>query len=310
MDSLPYISADIGGSHITTAAIDPQSKAIIKDTIATVKVDNQAPSEQIIATWCEALNMSISKVTHFAGIGFAMPGPFDYVNGISKIRGVQKYEALYDIDVKAAIGQRLNLNSHQSVRFINDATAFAIGECWGGLARNNKKVMAITLGTGFGSAFIDEGLPVLSGNSVPELGCVYHIPYGTSIADDYFSTRWFINQWKERSTHNLNGVKEIADLAIHGNIEAQQLFQEFGKNLGTFLSHWLKKFNANYLIIGGNISNANDLFQESLQSALNDHKTSVQIGFSQMQEEAALLGAARLTDPSYYKKIEPLLSFM
>lgn len=310
MDSLPYISADIGGSHITTAAIDPQSKAIVKDTKATVKVDNQATSEQIIATWCKALSISISKVTDFAGIGFAMPGPFDYANGISKIKGVQKYEALYDVDIKTAIGQRLNLNSHQSVHFINDATAFAIGECWGGLARNNKKVMAITLGTGFGSAFIDDGLPVLSGDSVPELGCVYHIPYGTSIADDYFSTRWFINRWKEYSAHYPNGVKEIADLAINGNIKAQKLFQEFGNNLGIFLSHWLKKFNADYLIIGGNISNANNLFQEALQSALNNHNISVQIGFSQMQEEAALFGAARLTDPSYYKKIEPLLSFM
>ncbi|MBI9062497.1 MAG: ROK family protein [Marinilabiliaceae bacterium] len=310
MNSLPYISADIGGSHITTAAIDPQSKAIIRDTIATVKVDNQAPSEQIIATWCEALSMSISKVTHFAGIGFAMPGPFDYVNGISKIRGVQKYEALYDLDVKAAIGQRLNLNSLQSVRFINDATAFAIGESWGGLASTYNKIMAITLGTGFGSAFINNGMPVLTGPSVPELGCVYHIPYNNSIADDYFSTRWFVNTWQKRSTNHVNGVKEIADLAIQGNLEAQQLFQEFGNNLGTFLSHWLKKFEADCLIIGGNISNANKLFQDALKNALVDHQTDVHVGFSQMQEEAALLGAARLTDPSYYNKIEPLLSFM
>jgi len=310
MHSLPYISADIGGSHITSAAIDPQSKTIIKGTTVSVKVDNQASSEQIIATWCKALSMSISKITDFAGIGFAMPGPFDYINGISKIKGVKKYEALYDVDIKASIGQRLNLGSHQSVRFINDATAFAIGESWGGLASNYKKVMAITLGTGFGSAFINDGMPVLTGHSVPELGCIYHIPYGKGIADDYFSTRWFVDTWKKRSPHPLNGVKEIADLAIQENLDAQQLFQEFGTNLGIFLSHWLKKFEADCLIIGGNISNANQLFQDALQNALINHQTNVHVGFSQMQEEAALIGAARLTDPAYYKEVEPLLSFM
>ncbi len=310
MDSLPYISADIGGSHITTAAIDPQSKAIIKNSIANGEVDNGASAHKIIATWSEALRMTISHVDDFAGISFAMPGPFDYVNGISKIKGVQKYEALYDVDIKTAISQCLHLNSNQSVRFINDATAFAIGECWGGLARNNKKVMAITLGTGFGSAFINEGMPVLTGPSVPELGCVYHIPYGNSIADDYFSTRWFVKTWQERTANHCHGVKEIADLANQGNSEAQQLFQEFGDNLGTFLSPWLKEFEADCLIIGGNISNAHKLFQEALRNALVNRQTEVSIGFSQMQEEAALIGAARLTDSSYYKKIEPLLAHM
>ena len=33
------------------------------------------------------------------GIGFAMPGPFDYVKGICYIQGVAKYENLYGINV-------------------------------------------------------------------------------------------------------------------------------------------------------------------------------------------------------------------
>ena len=43
------------------------------------------------------------------GIGFAMPGPFDYVKGICYIRGVAKYENLYGINVGEAIAEALKV---------------------------------------------------------------------------------------------------------------------------------------------------------------------------------------------------------
>src|SRR5664280_2669555 len=82
------IGTDIGGSHISCAAIDLLSGKIIRDTLTERPVDNQAAANVIIGAWSDALWSVLKKVPRkqVKGIGFAMPGPFDYVKGISYIR--------------------------------------------------------------------------------------------------------------------------------------------------------------------------------------------------------------------------------
>ena len=69
-------------------------------------------SDAIIGTWTEALSGALSKVPieKVKGIGFAMPGPFDYVKGISYIKGVAKYENLYGVNVTGSIAKNLGVN--------------------------------------------------------------------------------------------------------------------------------------------------------------------------------------------------------
>ncbi len=306
----PYISADIGGSHISTSAIDPETREFIADAGCELKVDNKASSEKIINSWAEALKITIDRAGGLKGIGVAIPGPFDYFNGISKIRGVDKFDSLYDVNIEEALKNALGLDDTVPVRFINDATAFAIGEVWAGKAKNYQRTLAITLGTGFGSAFLERDIPVLEGNRVPELGCVYHLPYKNGIADEYFSTRWFVNSFKERTGEEMPGVKEIADLAFEGRKDALELFETFGRNLGEFLAEWIIRFDAGILVIGGNIANAGDLFLKHLHDELKIRKSDVMIEFSELKEKAALLGAAHLVDDRYYEKIRPLLKLM
>ena len=306
----PYISADIGGSHISSAAVDPGSRKIIPGTNSEVEVDSKAGADEIINHWADCLRGSIEKAGAVKGIGLAMPGPFDYFNGISLIKGVNKFDNLYGVDVRFALKEALGLDENTSVRFINDATAFAIGEAWAGKARGYKKMMAITLGTGFGSAFLDDGIPVLEGESVPETGCVYHLPYKNSIADDYFSTRWFVNTFNERTGASVTGVKDIAVLAADGDTAAVDIFKEFGQNLGDFLHEWIKRFGTQILIIGGNIANAGGLFIPVLNDVLSSNGLTIDIEISELKETAALLGAGHLVDDKYYKKIGPLLKLM
>ena len=109
------------------------------------------------------------------------------------------------------------------------------------------------MGTGFGSAFIKDGLPVVDGEQVPEQGCVWYIPFEEGIADDYFSTRGLIKRFYESTGKQLAGVKEIADLAI-SDLAAKALFNDFGEKMGIFLNPWIQKFEMEVLVIGGNIS--------------------------------------------------------
>ena len=155
------IGTDIGGSHISCAAIDLESGKILKETLTGMNVDNQAKANVIISVWTDVLKEALSKVTaeRVKGIGFAMPGPFDYVKGICYIKGVAKYENLYGFNIADAVASSLEVGDNFLIRFMNDASSFAVGEAWAGSASGVRRSLSITLGTGFGSAFISDRIP-------------------------------------------------------------------------------------------------------------------------------------------------------
>jgi glucokinase len=305
------IGVDIGGSHITAVAVDMTQHVIIKGSRAEYPVDNKAEANEILEVWSGTLRRVLKGIQIFnlRGIGFAMPGPFDYVNGICLIRGVPKYEKLYGVNVGRAISSRLGLPCDCRVRFMNDASSFAVGEAWAGKAAGRRKIMAITLGTGFGSAFVDDRIPVVEGDLVPKMGCVYHLPVGNGIADDYFSTRWFTSRYNEVTGRVAEGVKEVASEADK-NPGVAGLFSEFGTGLGAFLAPWLIKFGAEMLVIGGNISNAYNLFGPALEKELQKAGCRSEVTTSGLMEDAALLGSAYLFDEGFWKAVQPALPLM
>jgi glucokinase len=305
------IGTDIGGSHITCAAVDLVSGKILKETLTEKSVDNQAQSKIIIDTWSNALSSVLSKIPFekVKGIGFAMPGPFDYVKGISYIRGVAKYENLYGVNVMEAISDNLGLKNDVLLRFMNDASSFAVGEAWAGSASGFNRSLSITLGTGFGSAFISKRIPIVDGTEVPKLGCIYHIPYRDGIADDYFSTRGLLRRYKMLTGKELCGVKELAALAP-ADKSVNDLFIDFGDNAAQFLAPWLNKFGAEILVIGGNISHAYNLFGDVFEARLKTEKCFCKVAISKLKEDAALLGSAYLLDDDFWKSVQHALPLM
>jgi glucokinase len=305
------IGADIGGSHIYSAAIDLSTHKIIIGTAREEKINNKASAGEILDGWSRALSGSLSKIdnSRLAGIGFAMPGPFDYANGIAMFERVEKFESLYGINVSNELRKRMHLAESVPFRYINDATAFAIAEAWVGKAGNFDKMIALTLGTGFGSAFLNKGIPVTEGDTVAEMGCVWHIPFKDGIADDYFSTRWFTRNYLEKTGKTVNGVKDIAD-AIENEPAAKALFEEYGSNMGHFLAPWIRRFDAKVIVMGGNITGAFDLFGNFLAKALADNNLTVQLLLSDLKEDAAVMGSARLIAEDYWPHVKDLLAKM
>jgi len=305
------IGTDIGGSHISCAAVNLVSGHILKETLAERYINNQAQASEIISSWAEALSTVLAKVSadQVKGIGFAMPGPFDYVNGICYIRGVSKYENLYGFNISDAISSSLDVSKDFLIRFMNDASSFAVGEAWTGSATEVTRSFSITLGTGFGSAFISNRIPIVDGPDVPNLGCVYHLPYKDGIADDYFSTRGLLARYRNVTGVELPGVKELATLAGSNKI-VSELFEDFGTDLGIFLAPWLNKFKAEILVIGGNISHAYKLFGDALESSLKKESCSCTVTISKLMEDAALLGSAYLLDDDFWKSVQHALPLM
>ena len=267
------IGVDVGGSHVSCTAYDLITKQLIKKSHSETDLDNHGQPTEIIQVWGETIRKTMESVgkQNVAGIGFAMPGPFDYVEGIPMLTGENgKYENIYGINVPKELRKYLSLPDDFKIRFINDATAFAIGEDQVGKAKDFMHSLSVALGTGFGSAFIKDGLPIVEGAEVPEQGCLWHLPFEDGIADDYFSTRGLLKRFEQVSGKKLSGVKEIAELA-ENNKAAQDLFNDFGEKMGVFLKPWIEKFDLEVFVIGGNISKAFPLFGNSLIKYLRDN---------------------------------------
>jgi glucokinase len=305
------IGTDIGGSHISCAGVDLTTGKVIRETFSERAVNNQAQATEIISVWASCLSQVLKKIPadKIKGIGFAMPGPFDYVNGICLIRGVAKYENLYGFNIADAIVSSLDVAESFKARFMNDASSFAVGEAWAGKASKVNRSLSITLGTGFGSAFINNKIPVVDGKEVPKLGCVYHLPFNGKIADESFSTRWFTGSYKKNTGKSVKGVKELAELASKDKA-AEDLFMEFGDNLGIFLSPWLIKFRAEMLVIGGNISYAYNLFGKVFEDRLAKEKCTCKVELSDLKEDAALLGSAYLFNDDFWNSVQHALPLM
>ena len=306
------IGVDVGGSHISCMGFDLDNQQLLPYTFFESAVDNHAMPDVIINTWGAIIKQSIEKVGvgNVSGIGFAMPGPFDYLNGISRFNGQNgKYENTYGMNVRNMLTSFLNYPKNLKIRFINDATAFALGEDRIGKAKDSKRSLSITLGTGFGSAFVKNGLPLVEGVEVPESGCLWHLPFENGVADDYFSTRGLLDRFEKKTGNKCYGVKDIVALCS-SNPEAKALFEDFGKKMGLFLHPWIEKSKIETLVLGGNISRSYHLFGNSLQNYFNDNNLNIKVAVSELRENAAFIGSAVLIDDAFYERVLPVLEHM
>jgi glucokinase len=277
------IGIDIGGSHITSAIVKLNERTIVGNSVHRKLINAHGTAEEIIKDWSAVIKASIGKLEpDKVRIGIAMPGPFEYEKGISLMQNQDKYDALYNLNIKELLAKELSIKPEQ-IRTMNDAASFLQGEVFGGAASGFLRVMGLTLGTGLGSAICENGVAYDA-----DLWCS---KYRDGIAEDYLSTRWFVKYYKELSGKQVLDVKELAEKAGHDNF-VQEVFNEFGRNLALFLLPYLKQHAIEAVVIGGNISRAWHYFLPLLESTLYDNGVEIILKEAELNEHAALIGAA------------------
>ena len=218
MKEIYAIGLDVGGSHITAGVIAVSDMKLVEASLCKESFDSNIPADAVMDIWERVIRTSWknSGVGALSGISVCMPGPFDYKNGICWIKGQTKYEHFYGLDIRKLIQNRLDLANDFPILFENDADSFGKGEVFKSNENRLKKVMAVTLGTGLGACFIEKGLAITTGDSVPKDGELYNAIYKNSIAEDYVSARGLINTYHELSGAKVNSGLEIFNLAKAG----------------------------------------------------------------------------------------------
>jgi glucokinase len=275
--------ADIGGSHITVALVDLKSRSVIKDSFVREHVNAHGQVDEILTSWSNAIEKVFLKDRSLIKkIGVAMPNPVDYEKGICYIKGIDKYDALYGLNLKELLAERLNCTA-SDIRMRNDAACFLQGEVFDGSAKGFRDAIGLTIGTGIGTAYYHKG--------VAHDADLWHTAFKNSILEDYISSRWFVKQYFERSGIQVKNVKELS-ARYSTDEKAREVFKEFANNLALLISSFVEREKPDVVVIGGNIVNASELFFPEVERLLASESINIPIRKAKLGEEAAILGAA------------------
>jgi glucokinase len=274
------IGVDIGGSHISSARVDWDGNASEISGFHEADIDTFGSSSEIIAAWSAVIRESIGSQKDLR-IGIAMPGPFDYENGISLIKDQGKMKSLFGLSVKNLLSESLKIDSNHIV-FSNDAAAFLAGESLAGAGRGFQNSMGLTLGTGLGSA--------IKIREVVKDGKLWTAPFRDGIAEDYLGTAWFKAYALQKFGWKIAGAKDLVSDTFDMDI-ADQIFSQFGKTLGEFLSFYVIRLQCEGVVLGGKISRAADRFLPYTKTFLDKLEYPLEIKISELGEKASLIGA-------------------
>jgi len=279
---MDIIALDVGGSSIKHGIVTTHTPLSV--VVATTPINSTGSLDEIISTIASIIETYWQ--THPAAklIAFGFPGPFDYVNGISYIQGLAKYEALYGKNIHDLLKQRLS-QVDVSIRFRNDAEAAIMGEAIYGTGKGYTRTIGITLGTGIGSAFVVNHRPVVEGAGIPAEGWLFPELYNEQQADAVFSTRGLLKRFAK------DGIPANSVVEVDLNTDkVKKALEHFGEDLGQFMSRYTKPFEADSVIVLGGIAHLFTYFAKPFQHHI--YPTVLLKG--NLGAKSALLGSASM----------------
>ncbi len=265
-----YVLLDAGGTEIKSAAFSGDGNRL--DEIHSAPSHAREGREQILGNLLEVIGRE-KKILEAGGyrlgtVGMAFPGPFDYPNGISHIRGLDKYDAIEGVAVEEALkslpGQDV---LEPGVRFFfrHDVDSFALGTAAREPACADGRTICLAIGTGTGSAFLEEGRLVKKGKGAPDDGWIYPFPFRGGIIDDWVSVRGLAKLTAEAGFPAGTSGKDLSGLASQGNRQAAAVWEAFGSLIAEALGPFMESFQPDRLVLGGQISKAEKYFGSEIR---------------------------------------------
>ena len=273
-DNRYYVLIDAGGTYIKSIILN-RAKEVVPHSNSVTKIDSLGSREYILESITQIIQKYIVRIAEYGkldGIAFSFPGPFDYKNGISLMD--HKYQRILGINLRKEMISRLKLPKDFHVLFEEDSVAFIKGEIGSDNFHGINRIIGITLGTGLGSAFMAEGTIVKNGPSVPVFGELWDFPDGNGILEDSISSRAIMKIYRdvsgisEEKKSDLD-VEKIAAMAKSGDVNSIRSFNEFGRIMGKKLKIHAENFQAECLIVGGQIAKSFELFSGPLEKELS-----------------------------------------
>lgn len=218
-----------------------------------IPIDSNGPKERIAS----ALRNAVAGADR---LGVAIPGPFDYGQGI--FRADHKFAAVKGMSFRELAG----LPEDADVRFIHDVCAVLEGAVrMLGLSDGNTAI--VTLGTGLGFA-LSEKDQVRYGPTLSPADSIWNLPYGDGILEDVVSGRGVRAIYAKLGGEATLTARDIAERAFHGDRDAFEAYERMGSILGEAICPILEKNGVRNLLFAGQIAQSLSLMEDGLRRHL------------------------------------------
>ena len=265
---------DVGGTFIKSGIMSADGN-LIDGSQQTFPIDSDGTKDEICNSLISAVRQGITFCHKCglipAGVGICMPGPFDYINGVSAM--VHKFASIKDVSLGDVIKDALD-GLDIPVAFGHDVNTQLYGEMCGGNARGYSNICLVSLGTGLGFAMSNNG-KVLQSETGSPLVSIWNQPYNDGILEDYASKRGFYNTWELVTGNKPSEDMTVADmgrLAGDGDEIALEVFRKVGEFIAVNIKGKLIEYRIECLLFGGQISRSFRFMEEAVRKELSDVK--------------------------------------
>jgi glucokinase len=307
-----YVGIDLGGTMVRAGTVDARGTLLAVNQTPIQAADGPRAGLQRITTLVEK-TVGMSPPGRLRGIGIGATGPIDHARGI--IQNPYTLPTWENVPITEPLAQHFGVPALLE----NDADAAALGEYWAGAGQGARRLYAVTVGTGIGTAFVleghiyrglddfhPEGGHILLDPSGPECYCGLHGCWESLAAGPAIASFARQRAAAEPSTllWQLAGSQPeridaalVAEAARLDDPLACALIEQTARYLGLGLLNIIHFFLPDVIILSGGVMQSAGLFLPSIQRLIAAHSlmvpaSGVRIVPACLGYHAGLVGAA------------------
>ena len=305
------IGVDINPESYRAVVIDMQCRVIYSTTRMMVDNDRESVIASAKAIIYDVISQSGINIESVLGIGFALTGVVDTVNGVSLYS--HHYKNWDNVPIKEIFEEEFQI----PVLIEHDPNCLAIAELNIGIGKNYNHIILIRSSFGIGMSFLIDGkIYTGSAGHAGEFGHICIDRKGPQCLcgrrgclEAYSSISGIAQRYRETmekkgvifSERNSNAdfmlIQKLANLAATGDEDALFLFDKAADTLGYSIGNLISVLAPDIVILGGRIVDYSPLYGKKLTETALDicwPHHNAKIVFSTLKANATAIGAASL----------------
>jgi glucokinase-like ROK family protein len=295
------IGIDMGHSHLRVAVAD-LSHAVLAQAERQIDVDESAAESMAAATELVEAVLEEASVPRdrVINVGLGMPGPISHRTGAVESSTIMPGWA--GVIVGAEMEQRLGL----PVVVENDANLGALGEALFGAGQGAQEIVYLKVSSGIGAGMIVGGrIHHGAGGTAGEIGHLLVDEDGhvcrcgnRGCLETVAATPGLLEQLSR--THGTDlGIEDVIGLARGGDPGCRRVIADAGQHIGRAVAMLCNLLNPARIIVGGDLSAADDLLLDPLRGALRRYAIpsaaeDAEVSTGVLGEQAEVRGAVAL----------------
>ena len=297
----PALGIDVGGGSAKIGIVSPAGEVLGQDTVAS---DPAASAPVLLNRYLEAAGrlQALLGIKELCGIGIGLPGHIDFVKGATRLGNVPALDGFPIVDFVSS-------NTGSKVYIENDATLAAVAEHRYGVGQGSNRFLTVTLGTGIGVGFIENGRPVHTANgTMGDIGHVIVDPSGKrpcrqgchGCLESVASALALEDRYRALPGNaSAEGLGSLFETARAGDLECRNIIEVAAQFIGAALVTWMHIFAPDRIAFAGGVSAAGeDLFgpirKTVTRLAMAEYASRATILQATLGSKAGLVGAAAL----------------